>query len=367
MDYEPSEKIIDRYHVRRKLGWGHFSTVWLCWDLQAMRYVAIKILKSAPHFAETDEIKILKTVRETDPSNPRRRKTVQMLDDFKITGVNGTHICIVFEVLGDNLLKLIQKSNLRGIPLANVKAITRQVLEGLDYLHTCCQIIHTDIKPENVLLCVDEPHVRSRSVENTSSATNGAHSISTLLTPPPPPQAKHKAIQDPALEECKVKVKIADLGNACWVDHHLTEAIQTRQYRSLEVIIGAGYNTSADIWSTACMVFELATGDYLFEPHSGESYTRNEDHLAHIIELLGPIPRNILLNGTYAAKSFTRSCELRNISGLKPWGLMDVLLEKYEWSQKDAASFASFLKPMLELDPNKRATAAECLQHPWLR
>ncbi|XP_032583045.1 SRSF protein kinase 2-like [Drosophila sechellia] len=180
-------------------------------------------------------------------------------------------------------------------------------------------IIHTDIKPENVLLCVDEPHVRSPSVENTSSATNGPHSNPTLPTPSPPPQAKDTAKQDPALEECKVNVKIADLGNACWVDHHLTEAIQPRQYRSLEVIIGAGYNTSADICSTACMVFELATGDYLFEPHSGASYTRNEDHLAHIIELLGPIPRNILLNGTYAAKSFTRSCELRNISGLKPW------------------------------------------------
>ncbi|XP_002045434.2 SRSF protein kinase 1 [Drosophila sechellia] len=230
------------------------TTVWLSWDLQAMRYVAIKIFKSAPHFAETvrDEIKILKTVRETDPSNPRRRKTVQMLDDFKITDLNGTHICIVFEMLGDNLLKLIRKSNLRGIPLANVKAITRQVLEGLDYLRTCCQIIYTDIKPENVLLCVDEPH------------------------------------------ECNVNVKIADLGNACWLDHHLTEDIQTRQYRSLEVIIGAGYNTSADMWSTACMLFELATGEYLFEPHSGESYTRDEDHLAHIIELLGPIPRYIL-------------------------------------------------------------------------
>jgi len=134
-----------------------------------MGYVAIKIVKSAPHFAETarDEIKILKTVRETDPSNPRRHKTVQMLDDFKITGVNGTHICMVFEVLGDNLLKLIRKSNYRGIPLANVKTITRQVLEGLDYLHTCCKIIHTDIKPENVLLCVDEPHVRSLATEAT--------------------------------------------------------------------------------------------------------------------------------------------------------------------------------------------------------
>lgn len=81
---------------------------------------------------------------------------------------------------------------------------------------------------------------------------------------------------------------------------HFTEDIQTRQYRSIEVLIGAGYSTPADIWSTACMVsaglcqlpscvslralhlfcrpqaFELATGDYLFEPHSGEDYSRDE-------------------------------------------------------------------------------------------
>lgn len=80
---------------------------------------------------------------------------------------------------------------------------------------------------------------------------------------------------DPALVECDVEVKIADLGNACWVHKKFTEDIQTRQYRSLEVLLGAGYNTSADIWSTACMAFELATGDYLFEPHSGDDYCRS--------------------------------------------------------------------------------------------
>merc|ERR1739844_879189 len=103
---------------------------------------------------------------------------------------------------------------------------------------------------------------------------------------------------DPVTEICAdLQVKIADLGNACWVHHHFTEDIQTRQYRSLEVLLGAGYGTPADIWSTACMAFELATGDYLFEPHSGEDYSRDEDHLAHIIELAGHIPRTIALSG----------------------------------------------------------------------
>lgn len=68
---------------------------------------------------------------------------------------------MVFEVLGNNLLKLITKSNYAGIPLENVRIIIKQCLEGLDYLHRKSKIIHTDIKPENILLCVDEQHVQN--------------------------------------------------------------------------------------------------------------------------------------------------------------------------------------------------------------
>lgn len=95
----------------------------------------------------------------------------------------------------------------------------------------------------------------------------------------------------------KINVKIADLGNACWVDQHFTEAIQTRQYRSPEVIFGAKWDATADIWSLACMVrslflrailwiegrtsqllqiFELLTGDFLFDPQKGRYFDRDE-------------------------------------------------------------------------------------------
>uniref|UniRef100_A0AAY5JXI2 non-specific serine/threonine protein kinase n=1 Tax=Esox lucius TaxID=8010 RepID=A0AAY5JXI2_ESOLU len=615
-----------KYHVIRKLGWGHFSTVWLAWDIQVKRFVAMKVVKSAEHYTETavDEIKLLRSVRNTDPGDPKREMVVQLLDDFKISGVNGTHVCMVFEVLGHHLLKWIIKSNYQGLPLPCVKSIIRQVLQGLDYLHTKCKIIHTDIKPENILLTVNEPYVRRLAAEATEWQKAGAPppSGSAVSTAPAPkaatkmsknkkkklkkkqkrqaellekcildleemekapergeeeeaaaveeeeeddddrddpespvklerrpyclphrhaplveaaggnttecnagaevtrlapeetgevncnglhleedkdeteegsaqwrdedhhngnsdpayvpsllPESKQSKGQDsnrqesppsqpvcnglappekdqgeeladggvvrklpetessgftdredgelspekeqtksqarhPEMARCeeeageealdnsggeqeslkdaklaagnllvnpldplnadRLKVKIADLGNACWVHKHFTEDIQTRQYRSLEVLIGSGYNTPADIWSTACMAFELATGDYLFEPHSGEDYSRDEDHIALIIELLGQVPRKLITAGKYSKDFFTKKGDLKHITKLKPWGLLEVLQDKYEWPREEAECFADFLLPMLDLVPEKRATATDCLRHPWI-
>ncbi|KAJ9580487.1 hypothetical protein L9F63_024337, partial [Diploptera punctata] len=195
----------NRYHVVRKLGWGHFSTVWLCWDLVAKRFVALKVVKSAAHYTETalDEIKLLKCVRESDMNDQKRDKTVQLLDDFKISGVNGTHVCMVFEVLGHNLLKLIIRSNYQGIPLKNVKVIIRQVLEGLDYLHTKCNIIHTDIKPENILMCVEESYIRKLASEATQWHKMGLKLPGSLVSTAP----KEYQAPDPNAKMSKNKKK----------------------------------------------------------------------------------------------------------------------------------------------------------------
>lgn len=74
------------YRVIRKLGWGHFSTVWLCFDRDTRTYVALKIVKSDESYSDSanDEIKLLKEVRDKNPSNPNREKIVQLFDDFKI-------------------------------------------------------------------------------------------------------------------------------------------------------------------------------------------------------------------------------------------------------------------------------------------
>ena len=138
----------------RKLGWGHFSTVWLSRDTESGRHVALKVVRSAAHYTETaiDEIKLLNKVVQANPSHPGRKHVVSLLDSFEHKGPNGVHVCMVFEVLGENLLGLIKRWNHRGIPMALVKQITKQVLLGLDYMHRECGIIHTDLKPENVLI-----------------------------------------------------------------------------------------------------------------------------------------------------------------------------------------------------------------------
>uniref|UniRef100_A0A7N8XYF2 non-specific serine/threonine protein kinase n=1 Tax=Mastacembelus armatus TaxID=205130 RepID=A0A7N8XYF2_9TELE len=359
------EIFVDRYQVVKKLGWGHFSTVWLCWDMIKRRFVALKVVKSAQIFTETalDEIQLLKCVRDSDPKDPKRERLVHLIDDFRISGVNGEHVCMVLEVLGHQLLRWIVKSNYTGLPLPCVKSILRQVLQGLDYLHTKCKIIHTDIKPENILLRVDETYIQKLAADTKlwqlpiSPAITSSSDIrdSDILVDLLKPQNADKIL-----------IKIADLGNACWVHKHFTEDIQTCQYRSVEVLIGADYSTPADIWSTACMAFELATGDYLFDPQSGATFSREEDHIAHIIELLGSLPPQFAMSGKKSKRYFNHKGQLRHISKLKPWSLLEVLLDKYQWPREEAVQFSSFLLTMLELLPEKRATAAQCLKHPWI-
>jgi hypothetical protein len=146
------------------------------------------------------------------------------------------------------------------------------------------------------------------------------------------------------------RIKIVDLGNACWTHKHFTEDIQTRQYRSPEVLLGASYDTSADMWSMACIVFELLTGDLMFDPHAGKSWSREEDHLALIIELLGDFPRTLLTAGKNTSEYFTKRGELKHIHHLNYWAIRDVLREKYKLDPQDADEAADFLMPILEVN-----------------
>lgn len=116
------------------------------------RHSALKIIKSAGRYSETarDEIKLLRQITNASPSHPGRAYMVSFLDSFTHTLSSTAHICITFEPLGANLLSLIEKNRRKGVPPCVVKSIAKQVLLGLQYLHDECDLVHTDIKPENI-------------------------------------------------------------------------------------------------------------------------------------------------------------------------------------------------------------------------
>ncbi|XP_063063845.1 SRSF protein kinase 3 [Engraulis encrasicolus] len=343
-----------RYKVMSKLGWGYFSTVWLCVDLRSGRRVAVKVLKSGEGFTQAgqDELTLLRCASGPTARHPLSGHIVRLLDEFKVAGKNGVHICLVLELLGPDLRCWQVCMGSPGLSIPCVKRVITQVLEGLDYLHNHCKIIHTDIKPENILLCLE-------SQSQGRTAGGAPHKFLGYVAPVESPD-------EGTFNLDKITVKIADLGSSCWVYKHFCDEIQTRQYRSLEVLLGCDYGPPADIWSVACMAFELLTGDSLFEPLKGKSYTLEEDHIAHIIELLGVIPPAIALSGKYSHEYFDRKGELRHIPVLRPWSLFEVLVEKYHYPLREASVFSDFLRDMLDFLPERRSTAAQCLKHPWL-
>ncbi|GKY91536.1 hypothetical protein MPSEU_000125700 [Mayamaea pseudoterrestris] len=165
----------------------------------------------------------------------------------------------------------------------------------------------------------------------------------------------------------KCRTVIVDLGNACWTHRHFSEDIQTRQYRAPEVIIGSKYDTAADIWSLGCMIFELLTGDLLFDPRAGEDYDRDEDHLAMFQELLGKMPKRLALEGKYAKTFFDKKGNLKRIKQLKFWPMQEVLMEKYHFPREEAVAVNDFVVTLLDFDPEKRATALSAFQSDWLK
>ena len=110
----------------------------------------------------------------------------------------------------------------------------------------------------------------------------------------------------------------------------------------------------------------MVTGDFLFEPRKGTSYDKDDDHLAQMMELLGRMPKNLALSGKNSRKFFNSVGNLRRINGLSYWPVRKVLTDKYHMREAEAQALSDFLMPMLRWHHDKRATAQEMLNHPWL-
>ncbi|KAJ7851050.1 kinase-like protein [Mycena olivaceomarginata] len=330
------EVVNSRYEVMRKLGWGEYSTVWLVKCQSSEKYAALKVMKAevtdVPDLHEAD---YLRRVLSADPTHPGFRHNLHLLDQFHIHGPNGNHMCLVTELLGEGLDRYAKRFPRGRLPIKSVKTIMRQVIMGVSYLHEKCNILHTDIKSNNILFALPDGTI----LPTTPTIPTGTEVIPN------------------------VTVKLIDLGVACWADRveeHFTDLIQSPELRAPEVVVGAGWGKPADIWSLGCLVYELAMGEFLI------SHTVHEISVPYLHAVFfGPYPRNLTKDGKYSHIFFKD-----NGSQLHPqserYPLADRIRKRRSPGDSDTEGLIQFLDLMLRLDPGERATLQTLLEHPWL-
>ncbi|KAK4510244.1 p23 chaperone protein wos2 [Mucor velutinosus] len=327
----------EKYEILDLMGQGTFGQVVMCKTLRTGELVAIKVIKNqfSYHAQGEKEVAILRQLK-SHPEN--RDRFLQLRHSFLFRG----HLCAVFELLSISLHKVLsQRPGRPNLAIKDIQRISLNILETLALLKEM-RIIHTDLKPDNILL------KRFDDIHN---------------------------------------VKLIDYGSAMMEYGELNYCIQTAFYRSPEVILQAGITCAIDMWSFGCFVAELYTGRPLFP--SG-----NEATLLHMMttSLQCLPPDDMLVMGNKSSNFFdiknahnsqTRLKKLVNAPHDMPvssttlkdriMGLIsndeddddDSLIDNHQ-EITDKENLYDFLKSILVFDPRIRFTPVKALQHPFI-
>ncbi|KAI9167354.1 Dual specificity protein kinase YAK1 [Paramyrothecium foliicola] len=240
----------NRYLILDVLGQGTFGQVVKCQNLKTQEVVAVKVIKNRTAYfnqsmMEVSVLDLLNTKLDKNDDHHLLR--------LKDTFIHRQHLCLVFELLSVNLYELIKQNQFRGLSTTLVRVFAQQLLNGLALLNKA-RLIHCDLKPENILL---------------------------------------KNLESPI-------IKIIDFGSACDERQTVYTYIQSRFYRSPEVLLGLPYSSAIDMWSLGCIVVELFLGLPLF-PGSSEY-----NQVSRIVEMLGNPPNWMIEMGKQAGEFFEK-------------------------------------------------------------
>ncbi|KAL1916402.1 uncharacterized protein VTP21DRAFT_5593 [Calcarisporiella thermophila] len=325
------ELLDNRYRVHANLGSGIFSSVVRAKDtLDNDIDVAIKIIRNneTMYRAGMKELQILTKLQKADPDN--KKHVVRLHRHFEHKG----HLCLVFESLNMNLREVLKKFGRDiGINIKAVRIYAQQLFLALQLLNKC-NIMHADIKPDNILV-----------------------------------------------NDTKNTLKLCDLGSASDVsENDITPYLVSRFYRAPEIILGLPYDTAIDVWSVGCTLYELYTGKILFPGRS------NNQMLRYMMELKGRFPNRMLRRGQFSERHFEENGEFMSIEIDRLSNKETVKSKLFSKPTRDLKSrlvssgsgggrdedsklllhFVDFLDRCLNLNPEKRMTVKEALQHPFI-
>eukprot|EP01119_Soliformovum_irregulare_P012006 TRINITY_DN3081_c0_g1_i1.p1 TRINITY_DN3081_c0_g1~~TRINITY_DN3081_c0_g1_i1.p1 ORF type:complete len:867 (-),score=248.76 TRINITY_DN3081_c0_g1_i1:153-2753(-) len=332
-----------QYQVIDVLGQGTFGQVVKCVNITTKEQVAIKVVKNKPAYFNQGltEIQIIEMLNhQFDQDNTHH--IIRLLDYF----IFKNHLCMVTELLSLNLFELIKQNSYKGLSLTLIRCFLILLLDGLSVMQDA-HVIHCDLKPENILL---------------------------------------ESLNSPS-------VKIIDFGSACFENNTVYSYIQSRFYRSPEVLIGVSYDSAIDMWSLGCISAELFLGLPLFPG------TNEYNQLWRILDMLGhDVPPKVLAQGIKSSKFFHKI----DTHGKTTWQLKDEkeyalennievqpskkyfkykslpeIVERYTFKENlspqdlekekhNRKTFTHFLLGILNLDPELRWTSEQAQLHPFI-
>ncbi|KAK9318235.1 kinase-like domain-containing protein [Lipomyces starkeyi] len=333
-----------KYLILDILGQGTFGQVVKCQNLKTQEVVAVKVIKNKPAYFNQSmmEVSILEHLNSAVDRDDEHH-LLRLLDKF----IHREHLCLVFELLSSNLYDLIKQNQFRGLSTNLVRVFAQQLLDAMCVLKEA-KLIHCDLKPENILL---------------------------------------KNLESPV-------IKVIDFGSACHERQTVYTYIQSRFYRSPEVILGLPYSSSIDIWSLGCIVAELFLGLPLF-PGSSEY-----NQISRIVEMLGMPPSWMMEMGKQAPEFFEKvtteygeksyrlksmdkysrehktneqpskryfaASNLADIVRTYPMPKRNMKPVEIEREMQNRESFIDFVKGLLNLNPLERWTPQQAKMHPFI-
>ncbi|KAI9681153.1 MAG: hypothetical protein M1817_002435 [Caeruleum heppii] len=332
------------------------------------------------------ELNISRHLAKTNPSHGGFPYIRTVVENFEAEGPNGTHVCLVYEPMREPLWLFQQRCKNRKFPLALLKGYLELLLKGLDYAHVECHVIHTDLKLDNIMVGFEDSSVIEDFVQ-----AQAAHPM------PRKPRGDRSIYQSHnnfgPLKSFYILPKITDFGLARRGDssHLQIHPIQPDHYRAPEVILGTGWTYSTDIWNLGVLIWNLMENRDLFNQiHSSRGEYQSHAHIAQMIALLGPPPKE-LLHREREARNWKWTPAIENSSGkfcegptefyggpffdsegkylyedLIP-GDLNLADSISSLEENEKSPFIDFVTKMLQWLPEKRSTAKELLEDPWLR
>lgn len=307
--------IAGRYRVIKFIDSAAFSSAVRCTDEKEKRDVCLKIISNSKENFDQSLGEIQSLLAVNDRKEGSVSHIVHMYDYFYFK----EHLFIVTELLLSNLYaygKVIRERKLPSyFSLARIQSIAKQVLTAFQFLHSK-SLLHCDVKPENILF--------------------------------------------KSYKTCEVR--LIDLGSSCYITDSLSSYVQSRNYRSPEVILGCKYDAGIDIWSLGALLPELATGVLLF---NNESVTTL---LASMTAVCGPISGEMLRSGRNTPLFVTKHGVFYEMIGgqtIFHFPAAEKVKKSSLYGFNDA-DYVDFIDACLTIDFRQRPSATSLLLHPFI-